>query len=193
MIWEICLLHSCPGTTSLYINYILLAPLLPIIIVFHCLFWTTRLSLNWNWMWISKLIPSRSQYDLPTTSSHPTVGVVAVIFNHNLTPLPLTLVPLSRAHTDNQEETSSTSSENSPTSRKQKPPYASRKGAKSTQNVGKRQRSSSGYSSHNEETTFRWVGVIGGGVCIRFTAIHIIVVNITSHYPPTSTELTCGD
>lgn len=57
---------------------------------------------------------------------------------------------------DPQEESTS-SSENSPTSitRKPKPPYSSRKSGKS-QNLPKRHvRSSSGYSSHNDETTFR--------------------------------------
>ncbi|XP_065077714.1 cell adhesion molecule Dscam1 isoform X2 [Ochlerotatus camptorhynchus] len=61
-----------------------------------------------------------------------------------------------RHHRDTQDETSS-SSENSPSSisRKSKPPYPPRKSAKSSQNLAKRHvRSSSGYSSHNEETTF---------------------------------------
>lgn len=60
---------------------------------------------------------------------------------------------------DPQDETSS-SSENSPSSlsRKSKPSYASRKSGKSAQSLPKRHvRSSSGYSSHNEETTFRYV------------------------------------
>uniref|UniRef100_T1GKZ6 Uncharacterized protein n=1 Tax=Megaselia scalaris TaxID=36166 RepID=T1GKZ6_MEGSC len=58
---------------------------------------------------------------------------------------------------DPQEDTSS-SSETTPTSmsRKGKPSFSSRKTAKSVQNLPKRHvRSSSGYSSHNEETTFR--------------------------------------
>ena len=57
---------------------------------------------------------------------------------------------------ETQDETSS-SSETTPTSmsRKSKPPFASRKASK-TGTTGKRHvRSSSGYSSHNEETTFR--------------------------------------
>ncbi|XP_061500110.1 cell adhesion molecule Dscam2 isoform X1 [Anopheles gambiae] len=62
-----------------------------------------------------------------------------------------------RHHRDTQDETSS-SSENSPSSisRKSKPPYPPRKSAKAqSQNLPKRHvRSSSGYSSHNEETTF---------------------------------------
>uniref|UniRef100_A0A1B0GF88 Down syndrome cell adhesion molecule-like protein Dscam2 n=1 Tax=Glossina morsitans morsitans TaxID=37546 RepID=A0A1B0GF88_GLOMM len=60
-----------------------------------------------------------------------------------------------RAQRDTQDETSS-SSETTPTSmsRKSKPPFASRKSGK-TGTSGKRHvRSSSGYSSHNEETTF---------------------------------------
>ncbi|CAD7083563.1 unnamed protein product [Hermetia illucens] len=61
-----------------------------------------------------------------------------------------------RPQRDTQDETSS-SSETTPTSisRKSKPPFSSRKSAKSSQNAPKRHvRSSSGYSSHNEETTF---------------------------------------
>ncbi|XP_055679736.1 cell adhesion molecule Dscam2 isoform X1 [Lutzomyia longipalpis] len=63
-----------------------------------------------------------------------------------------------RPQRDSQDETSS-SSENSPSNisaRKTKPPpYSARKGAKPAQNIPKRHvRSSSGYSSHNEETTF---------------------------------------
>lgn len=59
---------------------------------------------------------------------------------------------------DPQHETTSSSSETSPGSlnRKTKASYLSRKPGKSTQNLAKRHvRSSSGYSSHNEETTFR--------------------------------------
>lgn len=59
---------------------------------------------------------------------------------------------------DPQHETTSSSSETSPGSmtRKSKSSYLSRKPGKSTQNLSKRHvRSSSGYSSHNEETTFR--------------------------------------
>lgn len=54
------------------------------------------------------------------------------------------------------DETSS-SSENSPSnvSRKSKPSYPSRKSAKSSAMMKRHVRSSSGYSSHNEETTFR--------------------------------------
>ncbi|XP_037045508.1 Down syndrome cell adhesion molecule-like protein Dscam2 isoform X1 [Bradysia coprophila] len=61
-----------------------------------------------------------------------------------------------RPQRDPQDETSS-SSENSPSSlsRKSKPSYPSRKSGKSAQSLAKRHvRSSSGYSSHNEETTF---------------------------------------
>jgi hypothetical protein len=53
---------------------------------------------------------------------------------------------------------SSSSSENSPSSlsRKLKPTYQTRKSGKSATSIAKRHvRSSSGYSSHNEETTFR--------------------------------------
>lgn len=60
---------------------------------------------------------------------------------------------------DPQQETTSSSSETSPGSmtRKPKSSYLSRKTGKSSQNLSKRHvRSSSGYSSHNEETTFRW-------------------------------------
>lgn len=60
-------------------------------------------------------------------------------------------------NSDDPLETS-TSSENSPTNstRKHKTSYQSRKVSKSTQNLSKRHvRSSSGYSSHNDETTFR--------------------------------------
>ena len=55
------------------------------------------------------------------------------------------------------EETSS-SSENSPSnvSRKHKPTYPTRKSAKATAMMKRHVRSSSGYSSHNEETTFRY-------------------------------------
>lgn len=59
---------------------------------------------------------------------------------------------------DPQQETTSSSSETSPgsMSRKPKSAYLARKPGKSTQNLSKRHvRSSSGYSSHNEETTFR--------------------------------------
>lgn len=57
------------------------------------------------------------------------------------------------------DETSS-SSENSPSnvSRKHKPSYQARKSAKTSAMMKRHMRSSSGYSSsHNEETTFRWV------------------------------------
>lgn len=55
------------------------------------------------------------------------------------------------------EETSS-SSENSPSnvSRKHKPTYPTRKSAKASAMMKRHVRSSSGYSSHNEETTFRY-------------------------------------
>lgn len=60
---------------------------------------------------------------------------------------------------DQQQETTSSSSETSGSlSRKSKSTYLSRKPGKSMQNLTKRHvRSSSGYSSHNEETTFRLV------------------------------------
>ncbi|XP_036339946.1 uncharacterized protein LOC118749252 [Rhagoletis pomonella] len=56
---------------------------------------------------------------------------------------------------DTQDETSS-SSETTPTSltRKSKPPFVARKGGKSGTSGKRHVRSSSGYSSHNEETTF---------------------------------------
>lgn len=61
---------------------------------------------------------------------------------------------------DPQQEDTTSSSETSPGSmtRKPKSSYLSRtKPGKSTQNLAKRHvRSSSGYSSHNEETTFRF-------------------------------------
>lgn len=63
------------------------------------------------------------------------------------------------ADTETAEETSS-SSENSPSnvSRKHKPSYQARKSAKASAMMKRHMRSSSGYSSsHNEETTFRWV------------------------------------
>lgn len=59
---------------------------------------------------------------------------------------------------DPQDETTSSSSETSPASltRKSKTAYPTRKTGKQSQNPTKRHvRSSSGYSSHNEETTFR--------------------------------------
>lgn len=58
--------------------------------------------------------------------------------------------------TETVEETSS-SSENSPSnvSRKHKPSYPTRKSAKASAMMKRHVRSSSGYSSHNEETTFR--------------------------------------
>lgn len=57
---------------------------------------------------------------------------------------------------DTQDETSS-SSETTPTSmnRKSKPPFAARKAGKPGTSGKRHVRSSSGYSSHNEETTFR--------------------------------------
>ncbi|XP_055315262.1 cell adhesion molecule Dscam2 isoform X3 [Sitodiplosis mosellana] len=61
-----------------------------------------------------------------------------------------------RQREDQQQETTSSSSETSGSlSRKSKSTYLSRKPGKSMQNLTKRHvRSSSGYSSHNEETTF---------------------------------------
>ncbi|XP_070509703.1 cell adhesion molecule Dscam1 isoform X3 [Chironomus tepperi] len=60
-----------------------------------------------------------------------------------------------KAQRETVEETSS-SSENSPSnvSRKHKPTYPTRKSAKATAMMKRHVRSSSGYSSHNEETTF---------------------------------------
>ncbi|XP_022215405.2 Down syndrome cell adhesion molecule-like protein Dscam2 isoform X3 [Drosophila obscura] len=60
-----------------------------------------------------------------------------------------------RAQRDTQDETSS-SSETTPTSmtRKSKPPFAARKPGKPGTSGKRHVRSSSGYSSHNEETTF---------------------------------------
>lgn len=63
---------------------------------------------------------------------------------------------LSFSPADTQDETSS-SSETTPTSmtRKSKPPFAARKSSKPGTSGKRHVRSSSGYSSHNEETTFR--------------------------------------
>lgn len=92
--------------------------------------------LNQNWYWIL-LIKNQNQWKEGIISSFP-------------------------FELDPQHETTSSSSETSPGSlnRKTKSSYLSRKPGKSTQNLAKRHvRSSSGYSSHNEETTFRWASI----------------------------------
>lgn len=103
---------------------------------------------------------------------------------------------------DPQQEDTTSSSETSPGSmtRKPKSSYLSRtKPGKSTQNLAKRHvRSSSGYSSHNEETTFRLdfddffhfalkFNQVKKNICVSILAYRIIqIMNHICHHQPGS-------
>jgi hypothetical protein len=84
---------------------------------------------------------------------HPFWDAAACSYQHSCTIMTWTVICVAEVGKPGVEESSS-SSETSPSDTRK--PYPSRKSKNKGQMMGKRQvRSSSGYSSHTEETTFR--------------------------------------